>query len=165
MISIATERLVLERFDAALAQLIVSGGTREDFADGFPTPGEHRAGQWVLTGTGNPESAAPFLAYVVREQASGQLIGGAGFHGAPVNREAEVGYGFAEGARRKGYATECVRALVAAATSSGAVDRVVARVDADNDASRSVLRRCGFISASEVGTYFVIDVATTSSRN
>jgi RimJ/RimL family protein N-acetyltransferase len=56
---------------------------------------------------------------------------------------AEIGYVFNPDVRGNGYATEACRALLALAFDELKVRRVIARIDARNDASAAVLRRLG----------------------
>jgi ribosomal-protein-alanine N-acetyltransferase len=74
-------------------------------------------------------------------------IGSIGFFGPPQPAadgapEVEIGYGLVEDARGLGYATEAVKAMVAAAEAEGA--RVRASVLPDNHPSIRVLAKCGF---------------------
>jgi RimJ/RimL family protein N-acetyltransferase len=56
---------------------------------------------------------------------------------------AEIGYVFHPDARGHGYATEACAALLELAFDGLGLHRVIARVDARNDASCAVLRRLG----------------------
>ena len=76
-----------------------------------------------------------------------EVLGSIGFFGPPQpasdgTPEVEIGYGLVEDARGRGYATEAVTAMVAAAETAGA--RVRASVLPDNEASIRVLAKCGF---------------------
>jgi ribosomal-protein-alanine N-acetyltransferase len=94
--------------------------------------------------------------------AHGQMLGHAGFHRPPAPIESglddptfvgrrdpaaggvvELGYTIFPIYRRRGYATEAVRALINWAQGTGAVGAVLAAVAADNTSSVHVLERVG----------------------
>jgi RimJ/RimL family protein N-acetyltransferase len=85
-----------------------------------------------------------------------QMIGHIGFHGPPgVNARrdpdaVELGYTVFPEHRRRGYATEAVRALLAHAQTEG-VTRFIASVAPDNEPSLAIVRRLGFV---EVGRHW-----------
>lgn len=62
----------------------------------------------------------------------------------------EIGYIFAAAYGGQGYATEAVRALLDLAFGTLGTRRVVARVDARNDASRRLLARLGLRQEAEL---------------
>ncbi|MFT4263090.1 MAG: GNAT family N-acetyltransferase [Nocardioides sp.] len=75
------------------------------------------------------------------------VLGSIGFYGPPTDAadgvpETEVGYGLVQEAWGYGFATEALRALVAAAESAGT--RVRAAVDPANARSLRVLAKSGF---------------------
>ena len=85
--------------------------------------------------------------YAVTRRADGgrdALVAGAGFFGPPAHRSVEIGYSVVPSARRRGFATEVVRALLAHAFAQPDVDEVVAHTSDENVASTRVLLRCGF---------------------
>jgi RimJ/RimL family protein N-acetyltransferase len=149
-----TARLVLEQMTAEIATAVTTLTQQADWGRGFPAPGEVTVAHRVLEATTTPEP--PFLTYVVRERSSGLLIGGAGFHAAPSERTAELGYGLSRAYQGYGYATEACRALVDAAFLSGAVDQIVATTDLDNTFSQGVLRRLAFTPTNELATQWVL---------
>ena len=73
-------------------------------------------------------------------------IGNAGFKGAPLDGEVELGYSIAPDLRRRGYASEVVRLLLERAAQDARVDRVIARIDPDNAASIGVVTKAGFVA-------------------
>jgi RimJ/RimL family protein N-acetyltransferase len=85
-----------------------------------------------------------------------RMIGHIGFHGPPgVNARrdpdaVELGYTVFPEHRRRGYATEAVRALLAHAQTEG-VTRFIASVAPDNEPSLAIVRRLGFV---EVGRHW-----------
>lgn len=87
--------------------------------------------------------------FVIRKD-DGALIGDIGFKGRPnEERTVEVGYGFLESARMKGYATESVQALINWAFQSNEVKCVIAETLHDNIASIRVLQKIGMERVSE----------------
>lgn len=93
--------------------------------------------------------ARPWLARVMTLD-DGRVIGHIGFHGRPDDRgRAEVGYTVFEAFRRRGYALEAVRALLAWAESEHGVHRFVASVSPDNGASLALVGKLGFERTGE----------------
>jgi len=87
----------------------------------------------------------PFTLYQIRETATGEAIGGAGFFGPPdTDGVVTLGYGLVPSARGKGYATEAVVGMLKIAQTGGALI-VAADTSIDNDASVNVLRKTGFV--------------------
>lgn len=143
---IETERLVLRPLTPILAARIADGAPREQrWADDYPFEGDQAAARGYL-GAGAP--AGPWVPYTIEVRASGLVVGGVGFHGAPDETgTVEIGYGLAESARGRGYAAEAASALVALAFQLGA-RQIVATLEYDNQASANVLRRAGFTEQS-----------------
>jgi len=74
-----------------------------------------------------------------------RLIGAAGFFGPPSEEgELEIGYSVIPSSRKKGYATEIVKALLYKAFEDPRVKRVTARTNIHNKASAAVLKNAGF---------------------
>lgn len=80
---------------------------------------------------------------------SDTIIGNAGFKGAPVDGQVELGYRISPGHRRRGHAVEAVRLLLHDARSEPGVDRVIARISPDNDVSVRVVTAAGFVPDGE----------------
>ena len=137
--------------------MILADVVQPDWAEGFPAAGERKAATWVTTDPDEGVHHAPFLTYAVREAASGLLIGGAGFHGRPVNRSIELGYGLSPAYWGRGLATEACRALLQAAfdRATGRQHLAAKPPTGDNERSRRVLRRAGFIAQNATETYWV----------
>lgn len=110
-------------------------------AEGYPTDGDLVMARLVVEGH---LPAGEWGPWQMRERATGQLIGGVGFKGAPDDAGmVEIGYGLAPGARGRGLATEAVVALVAHAFAQGAT-AVRAEVETGYAASEGVVARAGF---------------------
>ena len=80
---------------------------------------------------------------VVRD---GEVVGECGWRGGPdADGSVVIGYGLAAPARRRGLGTEAVALLCAWVERQPGVERIVADVHLDNQASRRLLRRLGFV--------------------
>lgn len=98
-------------------------------------------GHWSVRGYGY---------WVVRERATGRMVGDAGLADLqremePSHRgEPEAGWVLSPWARGRGYATEAVQAVLRWTDATLAVPRVVCLIDPDNAPSLRVAQRCGF---------------------
>jgi ribosomal-protein-alanine N-acetyltransferase len=91
-------------------------------------------------------SGVPWLAraiVVTGHDGLRRLIGSIGFHAPPVDGVVEIGYNVEPGYRRRGIATEAVRAMLDWAAGQG-VHSIRASVSPGNVASRAVIARFGF---------------------
>jgi RimJ/RimL family protein N-acetyltransferase len=96
---------------------------------------------------GGPERVGWYTWYAITRNPQGQresLVAGAGYLGPPFDGTAEIGYSVIPSARRNGFATEIVAALVDNAFAVPTIDRVIAHTSDANEASTHVLLRCGF---------------------
>ena len=97
-----------------------------------------------------PEIQEWFVYAVVLPEGERPMIGHAGFHGPPgVNAvkapdAVEVGYSVFEPFRRRGYATEVVRALIGWASREHGIQHFVASISPGNEPSLALVRRLGF---------------------
>lgn len=81
---------------------------------------------------------------IVLQRAERTLIGSVGFKAAPdAAGSVEIGYGITTAYRRRGYATEAARGLIAWAAREHGVVEVTAECFAENIASQGVLARLG----------------------
>ena len=80
----------------------------------------------------------------------GELIGHVGLWPDPPNRHAEVGYAIAKPRWGQGLATEAVSAVIHAVFTTTDFERVYARADVLNGASRRVLEKVGMVQVGEV---------------
>jgi ribosomal-protein-alanine N-acetyltransferase len=90
-----------------------------------------------------------FGAWAMVERVSKTVVGDVGLLGPPVDGLVEIGFSVLPGWRRRGYATEAVRALLDWALQQPGVRGVVARSDADNLGSAGVLEGAGFSRTDE----------------
>src|SRR5207244_11198805 len=99
---------------------------------------------------GRPEIQEWFGYPAVLPEGERPMIGHAGFHGPPgVNAvkapdAVEVGYSIFEPHRRRGYATEVVRALIEWASREHSIQRFIASISPENEPSLALARRLGF---------------------
>lgn len=94
-----------------------------------------------------PEQAGWWLYFVLinPERGAATLIGSAGYKGPPSSDgTVEVGYGIVSDQRRRGYASEVVRGLLARAFVVAGVGRAIAETLPELVGSIGVLRKCGF---------------------
>lgn len=142
---IRTARLVLRPVTWSALTAVANADVQPDWAVGYPTAGDVEIA--ALLAQADPaytEDQLGFLHRQIVERASGQVIGGIGFHSLPHDGLVEVGYGIAAPSRRGGYATEALAALLADAWSHPDIRLVVAGTDVGNVASQRVLARAGF---------------------
>jgi len=97
----------------------------------------------------NPDGER-FGVWLMIERDTNTVVGDVGFLGPPDDGLLEIGFSVLPGYRRRGYASEAARAMVAWALREPGVRGVVARCDADNEASIGVIQRVGFVRTDEV---------------
>lgn len=147
--TLSAERVRLEPIDSRRAQAMLLGAPEPDlpWADGFPLPTLHEA---LTMAVAADEPLGPFFAYVIVRRSDGLAVGDAGFHGPPgADREVEIGFALAPAARGQGLAYDAARLLIEWALTQPGVDRVTARVDANNGPSVRLLKRLGFAPEGE----------------
>jgi len=96
---------------------------------------------------GGPGQVGWYSWYAISRNSQGKregLVAGAGYLGPPKDGTVEIGYSVIPTARRQGYATELVAALVSRAFEEPSVQQVIAHTSDANTASTQVLLRCGF---------------------
>lgn len=103
-----------------------------------------------LRALGDPAEHGWWSWYAV-EKASDRLVGMATYLGQPADGEVEVGYAICEDARRRGFATEALTALVDRAFATAVVERVFALTTFDRAASMGVLVKAGFRYVNPAG--------------
>jgi RimJ/RimL family protein N-acetyltransferase len=157
MSTLRTERLVLFQAtaDTLRAELVSRQALGEELGVDVPEswPPElydADAIRWTLNWLAeHPENANWSLYYIAEkggaESSRLSLIGVAGYKGPPdQNGVVEVGYGVVPERRRRGFASEAVRALIARAFGEGRVKMVVAHTLPELVASIGVLQATGF---------------------
>jgi ribosomal-protein-alanine N-acetyltransferase len=114
---------------------------------GLPVPAEFAAltdiwSYMVTLLDGHPENAGWTMNALVRD---GQIVGNAGFKGAPDDRgEIELGYRVLVAHRRQGLAVAAARLLLERAEREPTITRVLATINPDNMASIGVVTKAGF---------------------
>jgi [ribosomal protein S5]-alanine N-acetyltransferase len=123
----------------------------------FPDEHDRRFIALRLRQTKEDPSRGPwYVRAIVLPEDDRPMIGHIGFHGPPgvnVCRDpdaVEVGYTIFPEHRQRGYATEAVGALIAAAEAQG-IRRFSASVGPENAPSLAIVRRLGFV---EVGRHW-----------
>jgi ribosomal-protein-alanine N-acetyltransferase len=97
----------------------------------------------------DPGSLA-WIARAARDRTTGVVVGHVGFHGPPDERGmVEVAYAVDPAWRRRGYATDMLRAALEWAAGAADVTVVRASVSPDNAASLATLRPFGFTHVGE----------------
>lgn len=160
--TIETERLTLEPAPIAFIEALEGG----DMPAAERTLGLRIAGNWFE----GPQHwmklrirqlrEAPALdrwllhAMVLRRDDLGEpprtMVGHCGYHGAPdATGMVEIGYQVAPPYRRRGYAIEAVRGLIANAFSHPEITRVRASIRPDNEPSLSLTAKLGFVQVGE----------------
>lgn len=133
-----------ERF-AELAQFPAAAGLREFFTSGEISPA------WLATMRALEHADPWVLGFAVVHRESGQVIGSAGFKGAPdADGMVEVAYGIVPAFEGRGHAAAAAQALVAYAFGSGSVRLVRAHTLPTPNASTRVLAKCGFQRVGDV---------------
>ena len=97
----------------------------------------------------HPEQWMWYAVWII-ERKDGTHVGDLSFKGAGDDGSVEIGYGINETHQGQGYATEAVDAAVTWALQQPGITCVEAETGPDNQASRRVLEKCGFIPT---GTY------------
>lgn len=105
--------------------------------------------------------------WLVISKEDGTVVGDIGFKGKPdIHKVVEVGYGFLEDFRNKGYATESVQALINWAFNSSKVDKVIAETLKDNNGSIRVLKKLNMnlVHETEEHMYWGLDNRKTTTQ-
>lgn len=117
-----------------------------------PDDGE-RLHQLLRDPTGWFEACVAFLAagdridWVVTTRRDDDAIGTCTLYAVDTRlRRAEIGYALRADHRGRGLATDAVARVIAWAGGTLGLERIEAEVDEDNEASRRLLRRLGFIA-------------------
>jgi RimJ/RimL family protein N-acetyltransferase len=122
-------------------------GSREesdDWAEDFPADGDREAAVALVRETAEGRPPGEFGPYEVIEVASGNVVGGIGFHAPPDrNGSVEVGYGIVESVAGRGYATLALIGFLELAGRLSVRD-VRGRAVPENTASRRVMEKAGF---------------------
>jgi len=89
--------------------------------------------------------------FFIIEKESGEIVGSAGFKGAPdAAGMVEIAYGVVPSREGRGYATEAARTLIHFANNDASVRTIRAHTRPEANASTRVLAKCGFVHVGSV---------------
>ncbi|HYY12510.1 MAG TPA: GNAT family N-acetyltransferase [Kineosporiaceae bacterium] len=145
-------RLVLPLIDAEHVAAVLDGRRLPSWAHDYPTPGDLEIAEMLRDGLPPAAEAAFGIRHVV-ERATGELVGGIGFFGPPVDGRLEIGYGIVPSRQRRGYATEAVLAMLAFAATLPGVTSVSGDAEPANVASVRVLQKSGMSFLGSHGSF------------
>ncbi|MFJ6696573.1 GNAT family N-acetyltransferase [Streptomyces sp. NPDC091272] len=135
-----TDRLLLRAWTPEEIDAVIAGKHLAHWAQDYPTEGDQSLSGLFAE---NPDWYGEYGHRQIVERGSGQVVGAIGLFWPPTDGEIEFGYGVAPSRRRRGYASEAARALVAHALGAPGVHTVYAKVSLDNPASARVLEKAG----------------------
>jgi RimJ/RimL family protein N-acetyltransferase len=132
------------------------------------TVSDERIGVWRRRATQvtvTPEDL-PWVTGILVDDQTGEVVGGAGFHGAPdADGMVEVGYGVDPAYRRRGYARAALLLMLERARQHPAVRTLRVTVSPDNVASLGLVAQLPFVEVGEqwddedgLETIFELDV-------
>lgn len=142
--SVYTERLRLDILSSAELHALMSQSRLPGWAEDFPQPTDHDAARQFFESGLNSVGHA-LGTRLIRESATGEVVGTIGFLLLPEDGDVEVSYSVVPSRRRQGYATEALTALARHALDQAAVTRVIAYTERENAASQSLLLTAGFL--------------------
>ncbi|MGW7413503.1 GNAT family N-acetyltransferase [Streptomyces sp. NPDC054863] len=137
---LTTDRLLLRAWLPEEIDAVITGKHLPHWAEDFPGEGDK-----ALSGlfAENPAWYGEYGHRQMIERETGQVVGAIGLFWPQKDGKVEFGYGVAPSRRRRGYASEAARALVAHALTAPGVHTVYAKVSLDNPASSRVLEKAG----------------------
>ena len=155
---VTSERLELVSMSPQFIEALLAGRRDEAVAEGgftFPEswPDAHDRGFLnfrLRQMRERPENQEWYVYAVVLPEGERPMIGHAGFHGPPganavkAADAVEVGYSVFVPYRRRGYATEVVRALIGWASREHGIRRFIASISPENEPSLALASRLGF---------------------
>ena len=143
-----TERLLLREWtqdDAgALFAMVSDPEVMRYVDDGKPWADVGRVREWIEKLNVSYRTRG-FSRWAVVEKDGGRAVGSCGFGLLPWSGEIDYGYLLARDRWGKGYATEIGRAALAHGFGRYGFEKVVASIAPENDASRRVLEKLGFV--------------------
>ena len=142
---VRTDRLDLPLYSAEDLAAMLEGRRLPGWVEGYPREDDLDIARHVSSLPEPSDRDRRWLPRHVVVREVGLAVGSLGFFGPPQDGVVEIGYGLVESARRQGYASEAVAALVSAAAATGEVGMVIAHTLPDNVPSQAVLLRGGFV--------------------
>ncbi|QKW40023.1 GNAT family N-acetyltransferase [Actinomadura sp. NAK00032] len=140
---------------AAMAALLDGDLAKASAAAGIPLTGYFTTGEakslwrFRLDQIARDPSHAPWIVRAAVAEPDGQVVGHAGFHGAPENGTVTIAYSVDPAHRRKGYARAMLAALRERAAADPSVTTVRATISPDNQASLATIAGQGFTYIGE----------------
>jgi ribosomal-protein-alanine N-acetyltransferase len=152
--AIASPRLALVSFSPRAMRAVLDGDleiAEDELGAAVPRGLRERLGELFerrLADVDRDPSVLPWMAramVLTDNLGARRVIGSVGFHGAPnEDGQVEIGYHVEPGFRRRGFATEAVRALLEWAAAEHGIRRFRASVLPSNEPSLAVVARLGF---------------------
>jgi RimJ/RimL family protein N-acetyltransferase len=149
-----TARLDLVLLEPDAARVLATGANADgqSWAEGYPLGATLLYAELTSAAADGGRPLGSFGTYQVVRREDGTVIGDAGFLGPPDGTGAvHLAVAITEGARRQGYATEAVRALIAWAREQDGLTCVLADTTRSNIASQRLLERVGLHRIGEDG--------------
>ena len=149
-----TTRLELVLLEPEAARELVAGLVRNGhvWAPGYPMASSLLRAELTAAAAAGGHPHGGFGTYQVVRREDGAVIGDLGFLGPPDGTGAvHVGCGIIEGARRQGYATEALTALLAWAREQNGLTCVLADTTRANVGGQRLLERVGMHPVGEDG--------------
>jgi ribosomal-protein-alanine N-acetyltransferase len=152
--TIASPRLELVSFSARAMRGVIDGdfaAAEEELGATVPRTLHEKLGELFQRRLPEVERDGSILPWVARAMVltdslgARRVIGSIGFHGPPDDAgQVEIGYHVEPGFRRRGFATEAVRALLDWAVEERGITRFRASISPSNKPSRAIVSRLGF---------------------
>ncbi|MFL5274051.1 MAG: GNAT family N-acetyltransferase [Anaeromyxobacteraceae bacterium] len=149
-----TARLELVLLEPEPARTLATGANPDGhvWAPGYPLAGTLLYAELTSAAADGGRPLGKFGTYQVIRREERAVIGDAGFLGPPdATGAVHLAVGITEGARRRGYATEAVRALLDWARTQDGLTCVLADTTRANHASRRLLERVGMHAVGRDG--------------
>lgn len=141
MIRLITERLMIQPMQTSELEQFIEN-------EQSLSPELRAAYREMAEGCRNhPEEQLWYTLWKFSRKDNGKVVGNACFKGL-VNGHTEIGYGIHPECESRGYATEAVAELCKWVRSQNGVLYIEAETEKDNVASKRVLEKVGFISAT-----------------
>ena len=139
---------------AGLAALVAKDVAEASRLTGFDLPAEYLEAEWLWKYRHDQLRAVPddepWVAWIVARAVDRVVVGRSGFHSGPVpDGMVELSYSVLPEFRRRGYATEILRALVDIARKHPDVRVLRATISPDNIASLATLAKFPFEHVGE----------------
>jgi RimJ/RimL family protein N-acetyltransferase len=141
-----TPRLDLVLLEPENARALATGANPDGspWAPGYPLAASLLYAELTAAAADGGRPLGPFGTYQVVRRTDGEVIGDVGFLGPPDETGAvHLAVGITEPARRQGYATEAVRALLEWARTQDGLTCVLADTTRTNRAAQRLLERVG----------------------